>query len=156
MKRKSFSMLAAIIALLFSPTSQATVITQSVTPLDTLITVPCAAGGAGETVHVTGAAHMVFAVTQDANGGVHVATHVNTIGLSGVGLTTGAKYQAFQQDSTVLNSGGTGNEFTIINNFLMTAPGPGNNVRVHELIHGYIDASGNFIAVIDNFTSDCG
>jgi len=156
MKRKSFSLIAAIIATLFSPTGHATVITQSVVPLDTLITVPCAAGGAGDVVHLTGAAHMVFAVARDANGNVHIETHINTVGLSGVGLTTGNKYQASQADSFISNSGGTRNEFTIINNFRMTAPGPGNNVLVHELIHGYIDTNGNVIAVIDNITSDCG
>src|ERR1051325_1420094 len=115
-----------------------------------------AAGGAGDVVHLTGAAHMVFAVARDANGNVHIETHINTVGLSGVGLTTGNKYQASQADSFISNSGGTRNEFTIINNFRMTAPGPGNNVLVHELIHGYIDTNGNVIAVIDNITSDCG
>jgi hypothetical protein len=155
MKPKSLFLLAVIITLLVSSPGNAAV-TQVDIPVDTLIRVPCAVGGAGELVRLTGAAHMVFAVTQDANGGLHIATHVNTVGLSGVGLTTGAKYQASQADSFASNSGGTGNEFTFINNFLMTAPGGGNNVRVHAIIHGYLDANGNVIAVIDNLTSDCG
>ncbi len=107
-------------------------------------------------VHLGGTAHMIFAVTHDANGGLHIATHVNTAGLSGIGLTTGNTYHASQADSFVSNSAGSGNEFTFINNFLMTAPGVGNNVRVHELLHGYIDTNGNVIAVIEKITSDCG
>ena len=154
MKRKSSSF-AALITLLISSAGNAGV-TQVAMPVDTFLPVPCAVGGAGEMVHLTGAAHMVLAVTYDANGGLHIATHVNTVGLSGVGVTTGNVYHSVQADSFMSNSGGAGNEFTFINNFLMTAPGAGNNVRVHELIHGYIDTNGNVVAVIDNFTSDCG
>jgi hypothetical protein len=155
MKRKSLSVIAAIIVLLWPSTGNATV-TQVDMPLETLITAPCAVAGAGETVHLTGAVHIVFAVTQDANGGVHIATHVNTVGLSGVGLTTGAKYRAVQQDSFVSSSGGTGNEFTIVNTLLLTAPGRGNNLRAHELIRGYVDANGSVIITMETLTVDCG
>jgi hypothetical protein len=155
MKRKSISLFAAIITLLASSTGSAAV-TQVDIPVDTMISVPCAVGGAGEVVHLIGAAHMVFAVTHDANGGLHIATHVNTVGLRGVGLTTGNQYQASQQDSFVSNSSVTGGETTFVNNFLMTARGPGNNLRIHELVHVFLDANGNVTAVIDKTTVDCG
>lgn len=155
MKRKSLSQFAAIITLLASSSGNAAV-TQVDIPVDTVLSVPCAAAGAGEMVHLTGAAHMVFAVTHDANGGMHIATHVNSAGLSGVGITTGNKYQASQADSFISNSGGTGNETTFVNNFLMTAPGPGNNLRIHELVHVFVDANGNVTTLIDNVTVDCG
>jgi len=155
MKRKSLSLFAAIITLLASSAGNAAV-TQIDIPVDTVLSVPCAVAGAGEMVHLTGAAHMVFAVTNDANGGMHIAAHVNSVGLSGVGLTTGNKYQASQADSFISNSGGTGTVTTFVNNFLMTAPGPGNNLRVHELVHVFVDANGNVTTVIDNITVDCG
>ena len=107
-------------------------------------------------VHLTGAAHTVFAVTQDANGGLHIATHVNTVGLSGVGLTTGNTYHASHADSFVSNSVGAKNEFTFFNNFLMTAPGAGNNVRVHEVVHVTVNANGEITAETDDLTVDCG
>ena len=53
-------------------------------------------------------------------------------------------------------NGGTGNEFTIVNTLLMTAPGRGNNLRAHELVRGYVDANGNVVIVMDNLTVDCG
>ena len=156
MKPKFFSSLAVIIVLLVSPTGNATVITQTVTPLATLVTVPCAAVGAGEMVYLTGDVHAVFAVTYDANGGQHVTTHINNVGVSGIGLITGNKYQATGGDSFVSNDGGPGSEFTFVNNFGLTAPGPGNNLRVHELIHATLNANGELTADIVNITVDCG
>jgi len=125
-------------------------------PIATTVMIPCAARGAGELVDLIGVVQAVFSVTPDASGGQHVATHVNLAGVSGIGLTTGNKYQASQADSFVSNSGGTATEFTLVNNFLMTAPGPGNNLRVHELVHVTVDANGNVTAEIENITIDCG
>jgi len=125
-------------------------------PLDAIVNIPCAAAGAGETVHLTGAVRIVRAVTYDANGGRHTATHIFLVDVSAIGLTTGQKYQVSQPDSFISNSGSTGGEFTFVNNFLMVAPGPGNNLRAHELGHGVIDANGNLITVIDNIMVDCG
>jgi hypothetical protein len=55
--------------------------------------VPCADGGAGELVELSGPLHMLFHVTEDANGGIHVKSHVQPQGISGVGMSTGTKYQ---------------------------------------------------------------
>jgi sorbitol-specific phosphotransferase system component IIA len=82
--------------------------------------------------------------------------HFNYAGVSGIGLTTGNKYQASGGDHFVSNSGRPGNEFTFVNNFLMTAPGRGNNLRVHELVHVTVNANGEITAETDNITVDCG
>jgi hypothetical protein len=156
MKPKSFPLIAAIIALLSPSTSNSEVITQIEIPLATTVTVPCAAGGAGEMVDLTGEVHAVFSATVDANGGLHIATHFNNVGVSGVGLTTGDKYQAAGGDYFVSNSGGGANEFTFVNNFEMMAPGSGNNLHVHELVHVTVDANGEITTEIDNITVDCG
>lgn len=147
--------MAAIIALLSPPAGNSEVITQTEIPLATTVLVPCAAAGAGELVDLIGEVHAVFSVTTDGHGGVHIATHFNNAGLSGIGLTTGDKYQASGGDHFVSNSGGGANEFTFVNNFLMTAPGSGNNLRVHELVHVTIAANGAVSAAIDNITVDC-
>ena len=107
-------------------------------------------------IDLTGQVHAVFSVTVDANGGVHIATHFNNVGVSGIGLTTGDKYQAAGGDYFVSNSGSTANEFTFVNNFLLVAPGSGNNVRVHELAHVTVNANGEITAETDNITVDCG
>jgi hypothetical protein len=79
MKPKSFSLIAAMIASLVPSTGRSEVITQIEMPLATTITVPCAARGAGDMIDVTGEVHAVFSVTVDANGGVHISTHFNTV-----------------------------------------------------------------------------
>lgn len=107
-------------------------------------------------VDLIGVTHAVFAVAHDGDGGLHIVTHFNNAGVSGVGLTTGNKYQASGGDYFVSSSGRPGNEFTLVNNFLMTAPGPGNNVRVHELVHVTTDANGVVTADVENITVDCG
>ena len=71
----------------------ANVITQVDMPLATTVVLPCAAGGTGETVELTGEVHAVFGVTHDANGGLHIATHFNNVSVKGIGLTTGNTYQ---------------------------------------------------------------
>jgi hypothetical protein len=156
MRAKSFSLITAMIALLFPSTSNSKVILQTDMPLFTTVTVPCAVGGAGEMVDLIGVTHAVFAVAHDGDGGLHIVTHFNNAGVSGVGLTTGNKYQASGGDYFVSSSGRPGNEFTLVNNFLMTAPGPGNNVRVHELVHVTTDANGVVTADVENITVDCG
>jgi hypothetical protein len=86
---------------------------------------------------------------------VHIATHFNDAGVSGIGLTTGNKYQASGGNHFVSNSGGTRNEFTFVNNFLLVAPGAGNNLRVHELVHVTVNANGEITAETDNIAVDC-
>jgi len=155
MKPTSLSLIAVLIAL-FSPSiGNAEVITQIEIPLATTVTVPCAVGGAGEMIDLTGQVHAVFSVTVDGNGGVHIATHFNDAGVSGIGLTTGNKYQASGGNHFVSNSGGTRNEFTFVNNFLLVAPGAGNNLRVHELVHVTVNANGEITAETDNIAVDC-
>jgi hypothetical protein len=156
MKAKSFSLITAMIALLFPSTSNSKVILQTEMPLFTTVVVPCAARGAGEAVNLVGEVHAVFAVTHEGDGGLHIMIHFNYAGVSGIGLTTGNKYQASGGDHFVSNSGRPGNEFTFVNNFLMTAPGRGNNLRVHELVHVTTDTNGVVTADVDNTTVDCG
>src|SRR5881396_468485 len=62
-------------------------------PLGLGVFVPCAAGGAGETVELSGVEHVIFHTTVDATDGLHVSSHFNAEDVSGVGLTTGALYR---------------------------------------------------------------
>ena len=51
---------------------------------------------------------------------------------------------------------GTENELTFVNDFLLVAPGSGNNLRLHELVHITVDANGEITAEVNNITVDCG
>jgi hypothetical protein len=116
--------------------------------------IPCAAGGAGELVVFTGQLHILMAFTANGAGGFHMKYHYQPQGLTGIGLTTGLKYQATgeTQEETNINAGV---QDTFVNNFKIIGQGPGNNYLVHENTHITIDANGNVTASVDNLSVDC-
>jgi hypothetical protein len=125
-------------------------------PVDLLVFIPCANGGAGEYVELSGSLHAVTHVTVNGNN-FQVKYLDQPQGISGVGETTGDKYQA---------TGGTQEQYggsfvngqyedTYINNFRIIGQGPGNNYLIHENIHVTINANGEVTTYIDNFTADC-
>ena len=61
--------------------------------IDLFITIPCANGGVGEDVLLSGFLHVVTKVTINGNR-FHVNQHFQPQGISGIGQTTGDKYQA--------------------------------------------------------------
>jgi len=123
-------------------------------PLDVVVFVPCAAGGAGELVELTGTLHDLFHITADGNGGFHVKQHDNPQELAGPGLTTGAKYQGNGVTQQEFNAK-AGETQTFINNFRIIGQGPGNNFQLHENFHITINANGDLTASVDNFSADC-
>ena len=123
-------------------------------PIDIFVFVPCANGGAGETVELSGTLHDLFHVTSDGAGGFHVKTSDNPQGVSGTGQTTGAKYQGTGVTSSDFNTK-AGFENTFVNNFRIIGQGPGNNLLVHENFHITVNANGTVTAFHDNFRVDC-
>ena len=123
-------------------------------PLTLEVFVPCANDGAGELVELTGTLHVLLHITTDGRGGFHVKSHSQPQGISGVGLTTGDKYQAtgVTQDVFHLTAGITE---TFVNNFRIIGQGPGNNFLVHENFHITITPNGDVTAFHDNFSIEC-
>ena len=133
----------------------ASAFTSSITfPFDIVVFVPCAAGGAGEEVALSGTLHDLFHFTVDNRGGVHFKFLDNPQGVTGVGLTTGAKYQATGVTQTGFNAK-LGEQTTFVNNFRIIGQGPGNNFLVHENYHVTVNANGTLTAYVDNFRADC-
>lgn len=99
--------------------------------------VPCADGGAGETVVVTVKLHVLLAQTIDASGGQHLTFHFQDQGSKGVGVVTGDVYRRVGVTRQTQNAAASGlpAEVTFVNVFDFIAPGPRNNFQVHELIH---------------------
>jgi hypothetical protein len=118
--------------------------------------VPCANNGAGEVIEVSGPLHILSHTTISNSGNFHTKIHFQPQGISGVGLTTGDKYQATGGTQEMFNSNGP---FpitdTYVNNFRMIGQGPGNNFLVHENFHITINANGTVTSVHDNFSIDC-
>jgi hypothetical protein len=123
-------------------------------PIDIVVFVPCANGGAGENVALSGTLHDLFHITLDGNGGFHSKFHVNPQGVSGIGETTGTKYQGTGVTQGTFN-GQVGFETSFVNNFRIIGQGPGNNFLVHENFHVTINANGTVTAFVDNFRVEC-
>lgn len=118
--------------------------------------VPCAAGGAGELVDLSGSLHTLITFAANKN---HVAgySHFQPQGISGVGETTGDKYQA---TGVTLESFGVSFQdghatVTFVNNFRIIGQGPGNNYLVHDTEHITFNANGTLTVFHDDFSAAC-
>jgi hypothetical protein len=147
-----------IMVALFGPTSAsaaAETYTDNVRiPYEFYVYVPCAAGGAGEDVYLSGTLHMLFHTTLDNSGGYHSKYHFQPQGITGTGLVTGAKYQATGVTQG-MDNGKVGFESTFVNNFKIIGQGPGNNFLIHENFHITVNANGEVTAYVDNFSVEC-
>jgi len=126
------------------------------TEINLTVFIPCAAGGAGESVDLTGPLHTLITFTINGNN-VSGFFHFQPQDISGTGETTGAKYQATgvtQESFKNSLQNGQANE-TFVNNFRIIGQGPGNNFLVHETLHFTINADGAVTVSHDNFSADC-
>jgi hypothetical protein len=123
-------------------------------PIDLLVFIPCAVGGAGEYVELTGTLHILFVTTIDSQGGFHSKYHFQPQGISGLGFTTGVKYQGTGVTQGTFN-GKVGFEETDVNNFKIIGQGPGNNFLIHDNFHITVNANGTVTALLDNFSVKC-
>lgn len=123
-------------------------------PITLFVFVPCANDGTGELVELTGTLHVLTHVTIDDRGGLHVKTHFQPQGVSGVGLTTGDKYQGTGVTQQRFNAT-AGITDTFVNNFRIVGQGPGNNFLVHQNVHITITPNGDVTAAVDNFRVEC-
>jgi hypothetical protein len=106
--------------------------------------VPCANGGKGEIVVLSGNLHLITHTTINANN-AHIMMSLNPQGVSGVGSATGDKYQGNGVTRQIVNvpvNGSSPNNFTFVDNFRIIGQGPGNNYLVHENNHMAVNANG--------------
>ena len=132
------------------------VTTNTSIPLSTSVFVPCANGGAGEIVDLSGELHTVMSLTVNGNN-FSFKAHAQTQGVSGTGETTGAKYEATGV-SQIQSSGSFVNgqaQSTSINRFDLIGQGPGNNLTLHQTAHVTINADGTTTVSFDNFSAEC-
>jgi hypothetical protein len=143
-------------ALTFGTTSVARAeVTENVrVPVDIGVFIPCADGGAGELVTLSGNLHIVLRFTETPRGGIHVGSHFQPQGIRGVGETSGDTYHATGVTQDQFNAT-VGVEETFVNNFRIIGQGPGNNFLVHEVFHITFNANGSITAFVDKFSVDC-
>ncbi len=136
--------------------SQAAVEVNETTEIALIQFVPCAAGGVGEVVDLSGPLHTLITFTINGNN-LSEDFHFQPQGISGTGETTGDKYQATgitRQSLTASLQNGQLNQ-TFVNNFRIIGQGPGNNFLVHETAHVTFNAGGTVTVNHDNFSVEC-
>jgi hypothetical protein len=147
--------IAAAAAGLAAAESRADVIVNQSVPIEFDVLVPCAAGGAGEVVHLTGQVETLLSLTSDGAGGFHLVQHVNPQGVVGTGLTTGDSYRGTGVTSTEANFG-AGLQTSFVNNFRLISSGSGVNFLVHENENLVVGADGTVKVGFDHVTASCG
>jgi hypothetical protein len=144
----------SVTALVGAASSQAAVESNVAAPYEGEVFVPCADGGASESIAFAGALHVLSTVTEDAAGGVHLVLQTQPMGIKGVGQTTGDLYQSTGVTRANLNASYAA-ELTLINNFRIVGQGRDNNFLVHETLHITVNANGMVTAAGDHFDIDC-
>jgi hypothetical protein len=135
-----------------SSVSSPDVVTNVSVPIDLLVFVPCANGGAGELVELSGDLHMLSTFTINGNN-VSGLFHDQPQGVDGVGLVTGDKYQGTGVTESEFKASLQNGQFetTFVNNFRIIGQGPGNNFLIHENTHVTFNAKGTLTSIHDNF-----
>jgi hypothetical protein len=136
--------------------ANAAVEVNNTTDISITVFIPCAAGGAGEVVDLSGPLHTLISFTINANNASGYL-HFQPPGITGTGETTGLTYHATgitQQSFSGSLQNGQSN-FTFVNNFRIIGQGPRNNYLVHETMHFTINADGTLTVSFDNLTVDC-
>ena len=158
MKKNTTIMIFLFAALaLFTVPANAAKQVNDMSDINLTVFVPCAAGGAGELVDLSGPLHTLITFTINGNN-VSGTAHFQPQGLSGTGETTGDKYQATGVTKASSFKGSFQNgQFTqtYVNNFRIIGSGSGNNFLVHEVLHVTFNANGIVTVFHDNFSIDC-
>lgn len=125
-------------------------------PVDIIVFVPCADGGAGEFVELSGNLHDLFHLMINGNRFV-LKVHTQPQGVRGVGLSTGDKYRGTGVTQETLSGSLVNGQLsdTFVNNFRIIGQGPGNNFLVHENLHVTVNANGQLTAIVGNASVSC-
>jgi hypothetical protein len=150
--------LAALVCVFagFASNARGAVVYDQRFPLTLSMFVPCANGGAGEVVDVTGTWHAFFTLVQQ--GGVFTTTGHGTFeGLVGMGETTGVTYHGTwtQQgyDETVVAGGVV--TLTRSNEIVFAGEGGAGTFRWIQIAHVTIDPAGDLRVNFDNNFIGC-
>jgi hypothetical protein len=126
-------------------------------PLDLSLFLPCANGGEGEVVHLSGTFMMVYHTTDDGSGGFHLQLLEVEQGVSGVGETTGDHYVSSFVNLFNYNQGSGGLPITSTQEvvYRVDGPGQGNESLIRIRNHATLDANGVITVAFDEFSAEC-
>ena len=141
--------LIAALAAFITPANAAITVNES-NPISLSVFVPCAAGGAGEVVDLSGFVHTLITETINGNN-VSVKMQNQPQGVVGIGETTGLKYQGTGVTTDNIKASfqnGQATE-TFVNRFDIIGQGPGNNLYLQETAHVTLNANGTVTVFFD-------
>ncbi|MEW6207806.1 MAG: hypothetical protein AB1631_05520 [Acidobacteriota bacterium] len=154
-----FSLMLVVMPLLTLPApASAQAITNTVKvkfPYSGNLYAPCANGGAGEVVSVSGDVQGLISITINDNS-IRMSQHWQGVGISGTGNTTGDLYQAVgvNRYDTIASFNGQFKQ-SIADNFRLIGQGSGNNLLMHHTLHVTINSNGDVTVTVDNFWVEC-
>jgi hypothetical protein len=122
-------------------------------PLDGIVVDnPCT----GEPLQLTGELHILFHVTEDANGGFHVQTQFQPQGASATGLVSGEQYRGVgvTRDEAYFPPGEL-RETTFIDRFYFVSKGSSDNLLATTTIHVTFNANGEPTAELVRLDTEC-
>jgi hypothetical protein len=132
------------------------VTTQLSVPVAPSIFVPCANGGSGETVSLSGEIHVVAHVSTNSDGGLVVTDEFNPTGVTGVGQSTGTSYRGTGDTTSTFVTTSTGQQsLTYVNNFMLVSSGSSADLTVHQALHETIQPDETVTVSVDQTTVDC-
>ena len=153
-----FSLLMVMIAMLQSVSTSTQAITQTFRftfPVDRTVFIPCANGGLGESVVLTGDIEALFHVTENKNTFVASRTF-RPRGVVGVGLITGDTYKGtgMTRDNFIFRKD-TATTVTFLNIFHIVGQGPDNNFLVFQVLDVNTTPEGEINVTANNIRTEC-
>jgi hypothetical protein len=110
----------------------------------------------GNVIVISGEFHVVTSSTIDENGGVHVVSHVNTVGVTGTDPVTGASYRGNAVNNTTYNfNAGAASERTESQTFVLVGQGRASNQLLRYQFKYTANANGEVTVSFINVTAEC-
>ena len=129
--------------------------TELVVPFGTNLFIPCANGGAGETVALAGSLSIRSHEVTSEDGVTRLWTQWRPMGVVGVGAITGQRYRGTGGTFQGMVDRSEGSVYSLVNNFRIIGQGSGNNLTMHMVVKQVINANGELTAEVTLQHQDC-
>ena len=129
--------------------------TELVVPFGASLFVPCANGGAGESVALAGSLSIRSHEVTTEDGITRLWTQWRPLGVVGIGATSGQRYRGTGGTFEGLVDRSEGSVYSVVNNFRIIGQGPGNNMTMHMVIKQAYNANGELTAEVNLQQQDC-
>ena len=138
----------------FAASANATT-SESLVPVHLPVRIFCSRLGT-EIVPLDGVEHVTFQQAFSANGG-HVRMHVNTQGVTGIGLVTGDLYRSAgaTEESYDFDVGQFPFSYSTTYSFVLNTAGSAGHIVAHEVLRVDYDASGVPTVSVVKFDAEC-